>query len=82
MWEKEQRKAVKIYKTASRDGSMGPVAQPGWSVRLITGRSWVRIPPGPIKVNTLLENFLVVGGKRGKGLSPAFSFYRIFSPTS
>jgi len=33
-------------------------------------------------VNMLLENFLVVGGKRGKGLSPAFSFYRIFSPTS
>jgi len=33
-------------------------------------------------VNTLLENLLVVGGKRDKGLSLASSFYRIFSPTS
>ena len=42
-------KVVKIYKTPSKDGSIGPVAQPGWSARLITGRSWVQIPPGPIK---------------------------------
>ena len=28
-------------------GKRGPVAQPGWSVRLITGRSRVQISPGP-----------------------------------
>ena len=33
---KGKPKAIKIYKTADRENSIGPVAQPGWSVRLIT----------------------------------------------